>query len=126
MQQDLTQDQQKDRRLLRPVRQPMAWVATNLARFFKTKPLGAFGLVIIIFALIIAVAAPLIAPYDPYELRHAHRLEPPSAAFWFGTDALGRDILSRTLYGARISMYVGVVTMLLSAATCPDSPYHTR
>ena len=62
--------------------------------------------------LALAAAAPLIAPYAPESLDLAHRREPPAAAHWFGTDELGRDVLSRILYGARVSLAVG----LLSAA----------
>ena len=60
----------------------------------------------------LAVAAPLVAPYPPEGLDLAHRREPPNASHWFGTDDLGRDVLARILYGARVSLAVG----LLSAA----------
>ena len=72
----------------------------------------AWPVVVLVALLALAVAAPLIAPYPPEGLDLAHRREPPSAAHWFGTDELGRDVLSRILYGARVSLAVG----LLSAA----------
>lgn len=55
-----------------------------------------------------AVGAPLITPFDPIALDVAHRLRPPGAVHWFGTDNYGRDIVSRTLYGGRISLFVGI------------------
>lgn len=69
------------------------------------------GTVIICIFLVIAVIGPWIAPYDPYAITLADRFQPPGATHWFGTDNLGRDILSRVLVGARISMYVGVLTV---------------
>jgi peptide/nickel transport system permease protein len=67
---------------------------------------------VLMLLLVLALAAPLIAPYPPESLDLGHRREAPSAAHWFGTDELGRDVLSRILYGARVSLAVG----LLSAA----------
>jgi peptide/nickel transport system permease protein len=68
---------------------------------------------VVLAALVaLAVTAPLVAPYPPERLDLAHRREPPSTAHWFGTDDLGRDVLARILYGARVSLAVG----LLSAA----------
>ena len=61
-----------------------------------------------------AVFAPLLAPHDPAQLSLVSRLSPPSAAHWFGTDELGRDVLSRTIYGARISLAVAVAVVSLS------------
>jgi peptide/nickel transport system permease protein len=71
------------------------------------------GSLIAILALL-SIAAPLVTPYDPIALDVAHRLRPPDAAHWFGTDNLGRDIFSRSLYGGRISMLVGVSAAVLS------------
>ena len=83
-------------------------------RFAQRKPLGAFGISIVLIATALSVAAPLVAPYDPWETRFDHGLEAPNGEFWFGTDVLGRDVLSRVLYGGKVSIYVGLVTMLLS------------
>ena len=83
-------------------------------RFAQRKPLGAFGISIVLIATALSVAAPLVAPYDPWETRFEHGLEAPNGEFWFGTDVLGRDVLSRVLYGGKVSIYVGLVTMLLS------------
>src|SRR5438105_1354358 len=70
--------------------------------------LAAFGVVLVCLFVIFALFAPLIAPRDPAQLDLAMRLERPSHGHWFGTDELGRDILSRVIYGARISMLVGI------------------
>jgi peptide/nickel transport system permease protein len=72
------------------------------------------GLAVIALLVMAAVFAPLLAPYDPYRVELAQRLQPPSAAHLLGTDELGRDILSRLLYGARVSLWVGVVTVALA------------
>jgi len=71
----------------------------------RAKP--AIGLLIIAAACLAAAAAPMLAPYDPTQTSLL-ALNPPSAAHWLGTDELGRDILSRVLYGARISLGVGI------------------
>ncbi len=73
------------------------------------------GAIIILFWLFIALFAPHIAPHDPLAQDLAHRLEAPNALHWFGSDELGRDIFSRVLYGARISMPLGIVVVLLSS-----------
>lgn len=64
--------------------------------------------------LMLSICAPLITPYDPLALDVLHRLRPPSADHWFGTDNYGRDVFSRTLYGGRISLVVGFSATLLS------------
>ena len=69
--------------------------------------LAAIGAVMVAVFVIFALFAPWIAPHDPRVIDLPSRLQPPSAAHWFGTDELGRDILSRLIYGARISMLVG-------------------
>jgi len=70
-------------------------------------PLAATGVVLIFIFLIFALFAPRIAPQDPASINLPARLETPSRAHWLGTDELGRDILARIIYGARISMLVG-------------------
>jgi peptide/nickel transport system permease protein len=69
--------------------------------------LAAAGLVLVVFFVLLAVLAPLLAPRDPAVIDLPLRLHPPGAHHWLGTDELGRDILSRVIYGARISMLVG-------------------
>ena len=88
----------------------------GLGRFTKRRPLGATGLYILVFAVVVAAIGPLIAPHDPWEPNRTAPLVAPNATFWLGTDALGRDILSRVIYGARVSMYVSVVTTLAATS----------
>jgi peptide/nickel transport system permease protein len=82
-------------------------VTRGVWRLIKEKPLGAFGGVIVLGLLLCALLAPWIAtnPYDQTNVRN--RLKPPSSQFYFGTDNLGRDIYSRIVYGARVSVTVG-------------------
>ena len=77
--------------------------------------LSRVGLVVIAVLCALAILAPLVAPYNPYDQDLYHVLAPPSAAHWLGTDNLGRDLLSRLLYGTRVSLFVGVVSSLVSA-----------
>ena len=95
-----------------PSRKDWARHAKTLARFTKNKPLGASGLYILVFATVLAIVGPLISPHDPWDTYRHSRLMAPNATFWLGTDALGRDILSRTIYGARISVFAGMVTTI--------------
>jgi len=78
-------------------------------------PLGSVSAAVITLYVLMAIFAPLIAPYGPEATSLGQRLQPPSAQHWFGTDSLGRDILSRTIYGARVSLLIGVVTVAITA-----------
>jgi peptide/nickel transport system permease protein len=80
----------------------------------RRSPLALLGLAIIALVLAAMATAPLIAPYDPNRLDLLHRLAPPSFAHWFGTDEVGRDLLSRVLYGARVSVTVGFAVVGIS------------
>src|SRR6201992_4313156 len=71
------------------------------------RPSGVIGLGIITAFILLAVFAPLIVPYDPISTSWTLVRKPPSALHWFGTDDLGRDILSRVVYGARASLVAG-------------------
>jgi peptide/nickel transport system permease protein len=75
---------------------------------------AAFGLAIIVAFVLIAVFAPLIAPYDPAQQAWASIRKPPSLAHWFGTDESGRDLFSRVIYGARASLLAGVVSISIA------------
>src|SRR5205823_9487085 len=91
-------------------RGPLLW----LGSFVRRKPLGAFGAALIAVFVFIALAAPLIAPY-PYDIGvAAERLKGPTLAHPFGTDANGRDLLSRIIWGARVSVTIGFGAVLLS------------
>jgi len=86
---------------------PKLTFAGVVARFVRTKPLGAAGAVIILAMLALALFAELLAPYDPYVGDYGLQFARPSAEHWFGTDEFGRDVLSRIMYGARIALFVG-------------------
>jgi peptide/nickel transport system permease protein len=77
------------------------------ARLFRDKPLGAAGGVMLLLFLVVGLTAQWIAPYGYNEIAPLERLRPPSWEYWFGTDNLGRDVLSRIIHGARVSMLVG-------------------
>jgi peptide/nickel transport system permease protein len=81
---------------------------TGISRSFRGNPLAVAGVVMASLLALCALFAPVLAPQDPAYIDLPSRLSPPSSAHWFGTDELGRDILSRVIYGARISMLVGV------------------
>lgn len=82
-------------------------------RFCRNKQ-AMIGLAMLFLLIFAAVFANVIAPYDPVEQNLLIRLQGPSAAHWFGTDELGRDIFSRILYGARISLTVGLIAVSIS------------
>ncbi len=88
----------------------------SLAMAVKRQPLASLGVALLVAFTVCAVFAPWLAPQDPAQLDLAGRLMGPSWAHWFGTDELGRDILSRTLFGARISLIVAVSVVGLSLA----------
>lgn len=81
-------------------------------RSFMRNKTAVVGFAIVVFFIILALLAPLISPYDYKAQVLSERLQAPSATHWFGTDDLGRDILTRTLYGARISLWVGFVSVI--------------
>ncbi len=84
------------------------WAALRRNRLFW---LGAGLLMLIVLS---AALAPLIAPYDPLKQNILHRLSGPSAQFWLGTDSYGRDVLSRLLYGAQISLAIGFLAVMIA------------
>jgi peptide/nickel transport system permease protein len=87
----------------------------RLLRVFLGRPIVIFGLIVIVILLLTAAFAPLLAPYDPYEQDIASSLQHPSAAHLLGTDALGRDVLSRIIFGSRNSLMVGVIATGIAA-----------
>lgn len=95
---------------MRPQRSPWA----TAIYFLKRNPIAAIGLIIILFWLLISLAAPVFAPYSPLKQNIADRLHPPSTTYLFGTDQLGRDILSRVMYGGRISIPAAVLVVILA------------
>ncbi len=89
-------------------------MTSDAAIFLRRQPLAAFGIVLLLGFVAAALLAPFLAPFDPAHLDLNHRLLAPTAGHLFGTDELGRDILSRTLYGARISLIVAVSVVAIS------------
>jgi peptide/nickel transport system permease protein len=87
----------------------------RVRRFVVRKPLGALGAVIVTTLIVLAIAAPFITG-DPETQSPAQRLQAPSSQFWFGTDESGRDIYARTIWGARTSLQVGVLSVALGLA----------
>ncbi|MED4989425.1 nickel transporter permease [Parageobacillus toebii] len=81
-------------------------------RRFRKNKMALVGLGIVVFFILLAIFAPLLAPYDFKEQNLAERLQPPSSKHLFGTDDFGRDIFSRVIYGARISLWVGFFSVL--------------
>jgi peptide/nickel transport system permease protein len=98
-------------RAARPAR---GWFAETVARLLR-QPRGAIGAGIVLLLIVLAVAAPLIAPFDPVA-QPARRLLPPAAPYWLGTDEFGRDILSRIIYGSRVSLQVGIISVSIALA----------
>jgi peptide/nickel transport system permease protein len=85
-------------------------------RVFTGRVVVAIGLVILTILLLVAIFAPLLAPYDPYEMDISQRLQNPNAAHWLGTDQVGRDTLSRVIYGTRTSLQIGLIAVSIAAA----------
>lgn len=106
---------------------PLQWMGLVL-HFIKSKPLGGTGLLILVGTLIVAFTSQLIAPQDPWALNASRILEPPNPGHWFGTDYMGRDLLSRTIYGTPVSIMVGLITVLgatiISSAVGITSGYY--
>lgn len=87
-----------------------------LRRFMRTSPLGAASAVFLVLLVLVALFAPRIAPYNPLTNNYSLARHPPSARHWLGTDSLGRDVLSRIIYGLRISLVVSICSVALSAS----------
>ncbi len=90
------------------------WLAA-IGKFFTQKPLGAAGLVVMVLSLLTAALANVLAPQDPLTINYGSFLAAPGTQFWLGTDNLGRDILSRIIFGARTAMLVGYVSAVVGA-----------
>jgi peptide/nickel transport system permease protein len=83
-------------------------------RRFRKNKLALSGAILVFFMFVVSFLAPVISPYDPASIDIGRMLQPPSAEHWFGTDPLGRDILSRMIWGAQISLKVGFVSVGIS------------
>ncbi len=89
-------------------------LADFFRRLVREKPLGTFGAIVVVLLLVCAVFANVISPYDPVVSNLPDRLQGPSITHIFGTDNLGRDMLSRIIYGGRVSLYVGLGASLVN------------
>jgi peptide/nickel transport system permease protein len=89
----------------------------NILKKVFENPLGKIGIIIILFNCVIALMADFLVPFDPYEQKIEQALAGPSQTHWLGQDDLGRDVLSRIIFGTRISLKVGFVTVLVSSLT---------
>lgn len=87
---------------------------TRVRRFIRTSPIGAVASAILLLLILIAIFADQVAPYFPLEADFKALRHPPSPAHWLGTDNLGRDVMSRLIYGARLSLFVAGVSTVLS------------
>lgn len=85
-----------------------------MARRILQSPLTLIGLIVVILIIVLAIFAPWIAPKDPLQVNIGQKLLPPSSEHWFGTDEVGRDILSRIIYGTRISLKIGLLVVLIA------------
>ena len=100
---------------------PTSRLQANMGRAWRVwtallrNPLAVVGALIVLVLVVMAIFAPLIAPYSPVGQDLANRLMPPSAEHWMGTDELGRDIYSRVVYGARITLLIVTMVAVIAA-----------
>jgi peptide/nickel transport system permease protein len=88
----------------------------RFTRVFFGRGLVIFGFIVILLLILTAIFAPLVAPYNPYSPDLANNLASPSAQHWLGTDSLGRDTLSRVIFGTRTSLVIGIVAIGMAGA----------
>jgi peptide/nickel transport system permease protein/oligopeptide transport system permease protein len=89
-------------------------ILRDIIQAFCQNKMAIIGFGIVVFLILIAVCAPIVTPYDPYTINLDEQLLAPSAKYWLGTDRFGRDLLTRIIYGTRISLMIGLVPSLLS------------
>src|SRR5438270_12993082 len=85
-------------------------------RFFRSSPIGTAAAILLIVAVVLALSAGQVAPYDPLYNAYTAARQSPSAQHLLGTDSLGRDVLSRVIYGLRISLIVSVTSIALGVS----------
>ena len=86
----------------------------HVVRRILRRPSAAFGVAVVLFFVIVALLAPILAPQDPLAAGFSTVRKAPSVAHWFGTDEIGRDVASRVIFGARASLMAGVISVLIS------------
>ncbi|WP_295048504.1 ABC transporter permease [uncultured Paracoccus sp.] len=96
---------------------PQRSVWTKLRRAARRKPLGAIGAGIILVFVVVAIFAPVLAPHDPFMIDPNNLLARPSLSNWMGTDEYGRDIASRIIHGARVSIFVGLMAVGIGSSS---------
>jgi peptide/nickel transport system permease protein len=96
-----------------PVLRPKRTALQEVGAFLRHKPLGAFGAIVAVILIVVAIFANIIATHDPYKTTTEFIYATPGTAMLFGGDNLGRDVFSRIVFGARISLYVGIVSSLV-------------
>lgn len=94
--------------------QAKSLLLSRVLRFVRKKPLAAAAAATLLVLIAVALAASLVATHDPYSFAAPERLQGPSADHYFGTDEFGRDLFSRVIYGAQVSLKVGFITVLFS------------
>ena len=99
------------------VGRPLQRLGSSAGKFIRTQPLGSFGLVICVIVVLLAVFAPWVTRYDPTIGEFGERLQPPGLSHWLGTDQLGRDLYTRIVYGARISLEVSFFSIVLGTGS---------
>src|SRR3990172_4867398 len=90
------------------------WLSA-VTTFARRHPIGAIGAVVVVLMLVVGASAAALAPYDPVAVDFGAMLAAPSAKHWLGTDAFGRDVLSRLIYGSRTALIVGFGAALIGA-----------
>ena len=88
---------------------------THIVEFCRQRPLGAIGAAVVLLNIVVALLANVLSPYDPLGTDYGAMLAAPSRAHWLGTDAFGRDVLSRIIYGSRTAMLVGFCCAFVGA-----------
>ncbi|CEG25782.1 ABC transporter permease [Bacillus sp. B-jedd] len=101
--------------VISPVQQPKESRLKNMLSILMENKAAMAGAIIIAIYILVALFAPLLAPYDPFEIDLKNKLVPPSADHWMGTDDKGRDILSRIIFGSRLSLGVGFASVAFGA-----------
>ena len=97
-----------------PAPTPLAYFAAQTLKAFNTNKTSWIGLAVFLVVVVLAIIAPVLAPFDPNEQNILEKLRAPTLEHWLGTDSFGRDTLSRVLYGARISLIIGIVSTLIA------------
>ncbi|MDO4295788.1 MAG: ABC transporter permease [bacterium] len=108
------EEKQEEKQSLRAEVQESESGRDKLLRMARENKLAAFSAFVIALFVLAALFAPLVAPYDPAKQDLLQRLQPPSGEHWLGTDELGRDVLSRIIYGSRVSLVIGLVPTAIS------------